>query len=264
MLFSCLVCGKSFSRAQDRSTHVRFKKDDPHRQYLQEQQQNLMRHFSATMEAASAVPVRAPAIQNVLVQMNDVDQDDLPSSWDMDVDSPSKQYSDDEHGIISDPEVLVGGNDEYEDAEDLTQAAALGGFNLDDIPEAFDFLPDPELDVAEGEANPGISDTAYQRTRRTLIDIEGEQPVYKWHPNAGQVYGHEPLVHARWQALFHAGPESQPYEPFRSRVDWEMAQWAVKEKIPQKSFDRLLKIPQVFCTNSHTGSLFHTPRSEIN
>ncbi|KAF9065520.1 hypothetical protein BDP27DRAFT_1384504 [Rhodocollybia butyracea] len=35
------------------------------------------------------------------------------------------------------------------------------------------------------------------------------------------------------------------YHPFASQLDWEIAQWAVTEKISQKALDRLLKVPQV-------------------
>ncbi|KAJ3752442.1 hypothetical protein EV360DRAFT_20913, partial [Lentinula raphanica] len=35
------------------------------------------------------------------------------------------------------------------------------------------------------------------------------------------------------------------YSPFSSRLEWEIAQWAVRERVSQSSFDRLLKIPQM-------------------
>ncbi|KIK60604.1 hypothetical protein GYMLUDRAFT_112684, partial [Collybiopsis luxurians FD-317 M1] len=67
------------------------------------------------------------------------------------------------------------------------------------------------------------------------------------HPTAGKVVRQEPVPQARWQSLF-SGEDSSgdsEYKPFNDRLDWELAQWAVQEKIPHKSFDRLLKIPQV-------------------
>ena len=260
MSFLCFVCDKNFSRLQDRSSHIRLKKDDAHKQYLRQQQESLTHQFSTTVEAATSAAAtitsaRTPLLHNVSVQWNDVDCDDLPSPWDMDVDSPdSDVYSEDEQSIISGPEAPVvedDGDDETEIFAQTMAAAshAFGGLDLDDIfadiPEAFNFLPDPDLDAAEGEAGPGPSTAAYQHTRRTLVEIDAEQPTYKWHQTAGQVYGHEPTIHTHWQALFNAGPESQEYKPFHNRLDWEIAQWAVKEKIHQKSFNRLLNIPQV-------------------
>ncbi|KAE9395470.1 hypothetical protein BT96DRAFT_1043715 [Gymnopus androsaceus JB14] len=167
--------------------------------------------FSTTVEAATSAAAtitsaRTPILDNVSVQWNDVDCDDLPSSWNMDVDSPeSDAYSDDEESIISGAEVPVVEDDDNDESEIFVQTMAaashaLGGLDLDDIPEAFDFLPGPDLDVAEGEAGPGPSTAAYQRTRRTLIEIDAEQPTYKWHQTAGQVYGHEPTIHNHWQA----------------------------------------------------------------
>ncbi|KAE9389172.1 hypothetical protein BT96DRAFT_762258, partial [Gymnopus androsaceus JB14] len=50
------------------------------------------------------------------------------------------------------------------------------------------------------------------------------------------------------------------YKPFRNRLDWEIAQWAVKEKIHQKSFNRLLNIPQV---TERLGLSFTSARSML-
>lgn len=252
MLFQCFVCDKSFTRAQHRSSHIRLKQDNAHRQYILTQQQNVMRQFSTTVESATSaaahpLPMGSPA---AFVQHNDVDRDDLPSSFNMDVDSSCEEYSDGEQSIISGPVIPVEEFHDHDEPELYAQTNDfLAALDIDELPESFDFLPDPDLDVAEGEAGPGPSTASSEHTRRTLIDIEGEKPTYKWHQTAGQVYGQEPMIHARWQALFNAGPDIQAYKPFNSRLDWEMAQWAIKEKIPQKSFNRLLSIPQVhgFC-----------------
>lgn len=249
MMFQCFVCDKTFNRTQDRNSHLRLKRDDVHKQYLQQQQQQLIHQFSTTVEAATAAAnissTPTPVLHDVLVQWNDVDQDDMPlSSWNMDVDTPEPEdCSDDEHSIISNDEVEVVADEDVIAAELMAATThALGGFDLDDIAETFNFLPDSDLDETEDKDGPGPS---YQHSRRTLIEIEAEKPTYRWHQTAGQVYGQEPMIHARWQALFNAGPDSQAYKPFRSRLDWEIAQWAVKEKIPQKSFNRLLNIPEV-------------------
>lgn len=205
-----------------------------------------MHQFSMTMDSVMSVaahnsPIGSPA---ALVQQNDVDEDDLPPSFNMDIDSSCEVHSESEQSIISSPEVPV---EEYKEHDNTIDEALehIGGLDLEEIPESFDFLPDPDLDIGEGEVIPGPPTASYQRTRRTLIDIEVEKPTYKWHQTAGQVYAQEPMIHARWQALFNAGPDIQAYKPFNSRLDWEMAQWAIKEKIPQKSFNCLLRIPQV-------------------
>lgn len=255
MAFPCFVCGKLFNRPQDRSGHIRLKKDEDHKQYFHEQQQSVIQKFSDTVDAAATaiantLPDSHPIIDDAFAQWDDGDNDNLPSTWNMDIDTlESGTFSDEEQSIISSVEVpIVEGGDDDEGLQQIeaTMAAAssaLGGVNLDDIPDAFNFLPDPEVDMAE--AGPS---TGYQGTRRTLIGIDAEQPTFKWHQSAGQVYGEEPIIHARWQSLFHSGSDSEAYKPFRSRLDWEIAQWAVKEKISQKSFNRLLNIPQVICS----------------
>ncbi|KAJ3717349.1 hypothetical protein C8R42DRAFT_564469, partial [Lentinula raphanica] len=50
------------------------------------------------------------------------------------------------------------------------------------------------------------------------------------------------------------------YQPFESRLEWEISQWAVKEKLLQKSFDRLLKIPEL---KERLGLTFNNARSML-
>lgn len=244
---------------------MRLKQDSAHQVYLQKQQQDLLHQFSITVDAATSAAANildsnAAIPHYALVQENDVDQDDLPSSYEMDVDH-SPEDSDGEQSIISGPEVPVLNSEEEEEeiqmlAQTMDGAYHVGGLDLDDIvlQETFDFLPNPDLDMEEGEAATEPSTAASQHSPcRTLVDMEAEEPTCKWHATAGQVYGQEPIMHARWQALFNAGSDIQAYKPFNSRLDWEMAQWAVKEKISQKSSNRLLAIPQVdlvFATES--------------
>lgn len=249
MSFQCFVCDKSFSRAQHRSSHIRLKKDNAHQQYILGQQENLMRQFTATVDAIThaAAHVSPAGSPPTFTQENDVDQDDLPTSFDMLVDSSSE--SDGEQSIISGPEEPIEEDHDSDepqllaptiDASDFLMALDLP--QLPEILESFDFLPDPDLDTRERESS---LEPCSASDRRTLLDIEAETSTYRWHKTAGRVYGQEPMIHARWQTLFDAGPDRQAYKPFNSRLDWEMAQWAIKEKIPQKSFNRLLSVPQV-------------------
>ncbi|KAJ3711596.1 hypothetical protein C8R42DRAFT_544044, partial [Lentinula raphanica] len=48
------------------------------------------------------------------------------------------------------------------------------------------------------------------------------------------------------------------YSPFASRLEWEISQWAVKEKVSQGSFNRLLKIPEV---KENLGVTFNNTKS---
>ncbi|KIK66488.1 hypothetical protein GYMLUDRAFT_157964 [Collybiopsis luxurians FD-317 M1] len=55
------------------------------------------------------------------------------------------------------------------------------------------------------------------------------------------------MVHTHWKSLFGEAeaPAHLAYAPFSSCIEWELAQWVIKEKISWKSFDQLLQIPQI-------------------
>ncbi|KAE9389583.1 hypothetical protein BT96DRAFT_759619, partial [Gymnopus androsaceus JB14] len=59
--------------------------------------------------------------------------------------------------------------------------------------------------------------------------------------------GLEENIREQWDRLFGAKTDlsNTGYHPFSSRLDWEIAQWAVKEKIGHGSLNRLLAIPEV-------------------
>ena len=132
---------------------------------------------------------------------------------------------------------------------DATARALLEDFNFTELAEIFDFIPDPDLDIVleEGVTDPDPSPAMHGQMRRTFVDDDTDSRTYRWHSTAGRVYRREPTVHARWKSLFGetGGQSGSAYAPFSSRIEWELAQWAIQEKISQKSFDRLLRIPQV-------------------
>ena len=265
MFLQCPVCDNTFKRVQDCAAHIRLKKDSPHRQFLLTQEREITRQFSETLQTATT-SMRQPVLEVPTVLTNDVDQGDLPSSRSMDVDDDANSDDEEEVGINSEPERVIADDDDSDDEDHLTNAmqaaaCALGDVNLDDILEVLDFLPDPELeDLAGGEAGPGPSTSANRRMRRTLIDDDAELPTFQWHPTAGREYKQEETVHARWRSLFGGDDADPEFKPFSSRLDWEIAHWALKEKISQKSFNRLLTIPQVnFNSSKHQPVLMKKP-----
>ncbi|KAJ3728250.1 hypothetical protein C8R42DRAFT_533312, partial [Lentinula raphanica] len=76
---------------------------------------------------------------------------------------------------------------------------------------------------------------------------------------AGKVLRREANVHERWQRIL-SGESNEAYKPFNSRLEWEIAQWAVKEKISQSSFNRLLNIPDI---KQKLGITFDNARSML-
>ncbi|KAJ3718881.1 hypothetical protein C8R42DRAFT_556952, partial [Lentinula raphanica] len=56
------------------------------------------------------------------------------------------------------------------------------------------------------------------------------------HPKAGKVLRVSENVHEKWKRVL-SGKEEDVYSLFGSRLDWEISQWAVKEKVSQASFN---------------------------
>ncbi|KAF5355407.1 hypothetical protein D9757_015183 [Collybiopsis confluens] len=229
-------------RAQDRTAHLRQRNDDEHRRCFLEQKLKIARAFSDIVEVASSS--RLPASQ--ALESTIVDGTAREAECGMDVDLPDGP-SDGEGSTSS--EYLKGDQRQGEDGIDSEQSIGdttmqdLDDVELQDTAEVFDFLPDTDMEDAE---EGGTRDSAFQSIRHALFTGNEDSWVYKWHPTAGAVIGHEPTAHERWKSIFHPEKKTgQPYLPFGSRLDWEIAQWAIKEKIPQNSFDRLLKIPEV-------------------
>jgi hypothetical protein len=91
---------------------------------------------------------------------------------------------------------------------------------------------------------------------RTLDDHDDSR-VVDVHPSAGYVIRQDETLYNKWRRSFGDvegdGDEdigdnvqdSNPYTPFASKLDWRIAQWAVKDGPGQNAFDRLLKIPGV-------------------
>lgn len=242
MSYPCFVCERKFGRSQDRASHIRLKQDDAHRQHVEAQSRKLTTSFVNAVEittgATTTISLNDPPPS---VQCTNVDSGDIPSSTAMIIDTRDNDDEDDSASIASSPAEVVddhedGMNDKFwnEVMKDVSNGAELD--------EAFNFLPDPDLDdVAQGD--PGTGPTPERR--RTLVDDNVEERTWRWNDDAGWVYGHKHPVHGRWSSLFSSTSAENDYQPFNSRLDWEIAQWAVREKISQTSFDRLLNIPQV-------------------
>lgn len=123
-----------------------------------------------------------------------------------------------------------------------------------------------DMDIDQDQPVPGPS-----RHAHSLLTEEEDTRVIQSHPTAGQVIRIDQTVHAKWHQQFGISDleeeESQTNEgsdneneglfhPFASRLDWEVACWAVQEGIGHKAFDRLLAIPGVSGTTTVMKSLF--------
>lgn len=94
-------------------------------------------------------------------------------------------------------------------------------------------------------AGPGPS------SRHGLFEDEDDNRVEVTHPTAGKVIRMNAMLHERWQKQFdvreNEEEEQGAFHPFESRLDWEVACWAIEEGIGHGALDRLLAIPGVSC-----------------
>jgi hypothetical protein len=109
---------------------------------------------------------------------------------------------------------------------------------------AFGFLPDSDMDMSEDDL--ALKTPPVGPIHRSLVE-DDDTRTWQWHTTAGEILRKEPNIHKRWKEIFFEKNDTNKecYKPFASRLEWEISQWAVKEKIGQGSFNRLLEIPQV-------------------
>ena len=147
MTYLCSVCGCSFKRLQDCASHIKLKKDEPHRCYIEAQSIKLMTSFANAIKtsavAATAISSNHPPILEApSVQLNDVDNDNLPSSSAMVINTDD---NDDSVSVMSSPAELV--KDSKDEIKEKVLMEVLqelfGGLEVDEV---FNFLSCPDLD----------------------------------------------------------------------------------------------------------------------
>ncbi|KIY67102.1 hypothetical protein CYLTODRAFT_454797 [Cylindrobasidium torrendii FP15055 ss-10] len=173
----------------------------------------------------------------------------------------------------------IGEDSDYEDERpaQYSRAAARELREMRGIEELFDITDDT---AALGEAGPGPSTLRNRLSQRIgtrprfLDDDDTDEDSGQFideHPTAGRSIRMNTALHRQWFALFGnplpaadsakadtpADSEDVPmsdgtgtrdenlYRPFASKLDWEIAQWMVKDGIGHSSFNRLLNIEGV-------------------
>ncbi|THU95857.1 hypothetical protein K435DRAFT_665523 [Dendrothele bispora CBS 962.96] len=56
------------------------------------------------------------------------------------------------------------------------------------------------------------------------------------------------------------GGGDEQFHPFSSKLDWQLARWAITEWVSQSSFNKLLEIPEI---KEQLGLGFHNTRSML-
>jgi hypothetical protein len=128
---------------------------------------------------------------------------------------------------------------------------------LDDMDDTFYFIQGP-IEPAIGEAGPSnTGKTSRHIPMKRHLEEEEDSRVEETHPTAGAVIRMHDHLHAKWQKHFgnqyHDGDvdmdegdeDKRLFFPFASELDWNVANWAVKDGPGHKAFDRLLSIPGV-------------------
>ncbi|KAF5361199.1 hypothetical protein D9757_013610 [Collybiopsis confluens] len=268
----------TFSRPQDQRAHLSLRRDDKHRHYLRRQTDQIRSRFVDAVQLLSN-PTLPPESRKPLAPSTpfpkpfDPDAYQEPLSLDcMDVD------------VDEEPEFQPGNlileEDSLVDIERLDDSAfeaaldkaadALGKMEQNDSKD-FNFLPDPvaHLDSPnDGKNHEQSSASSAREPTPTPIDLvredayDGSDCIWEWHPTAGRVLRTEPGIHEGWKSLFveNGSETAESYRPFNSRLEWEVTQWAVKQRISQKAFDRLLKIPEV---KERLGLSFQSARAML-
>ncbi|KAF5348218.1 hypothetical protein D9757_015201 [Collybiopsis confluens] len=251
MDFPCIVCNRSFSRPQDRLSHLTLSHDPQHRAHLHQQSQTVGKRFRDAAASARKARFRRKPIQ--IANISRILPGEPRISHPMDVDTEFRMVEKrNKDGEINNPELLLDeeGSIASED-EDLEahkyQRNSVSEHGMNDNTD-FDFLPAPTKEKTSEnstELTPDAMDAPMPH--RSLVEDDEQSWTWKWHPTAGEVFERRSHVHKQWSRLFSGNgvKTGKSYKPFASRLEWEVVQWAVQEKVSQKSFDRRLKIPQL-------------------
>jgi hypothetical protein len=103
-------------------------------------------------------------------------------------------------------------------------------------------------------------------SRHGLFEDEDDERTEAVHPTAGKVIRMEATLHERWRNHFGGENENDlqeveepagasAFHPFESRLDWQVACWAIEEGIGHGALDRLLAIPGVSTVYHFKSSL---------
>jgi hypothetical protein len=151
------------------------------------------------------------------------------------------------------------GRTQQEDVENfIDNFDDLGGFA-----DLFHFIPPIEEDFIEiGEAGPGPStrERSSRFRQHRFLDDDNDSQYIQEHPTAGHKIRMDKSLHEKWKAAFSTDADgdvdmdfdhntsaasANAFTPFASELDWQVAQWAVKDQIGHNSLNRLLSIPGV-------------------
>jgi len=105
------------------------------------------------------------------------------------------------------------------------------------------------------EDDPDFYDT--DARSRMEDELDSEVVYYKEFPNAGKVYRTDGEVHRAYSKT--GQHPDNPFHPFASQLDWEIARWANEDGPGQAAFTRLLNIDGVSYQSYQLWILYSCP-----
>lgn len=112
--------------------------------------------------------------------------------------------------------------------------------DLDALMDFFERMPTPPCQNGPLPPHPAQPSLPKSPARSRTVTKDTNVDVFR---GAGKVFRKENTIFERWPSKH--GHKSNPYHPFKSKHDWEIARWAKQEGPGASAIDRLLKCPSV-------------------
>ena len=121
---------------------------------------------------------------------------------------------------------------------------------LDDNPTGEEDIPGDEEDMVTFPISNSPSRASQQESEEPSSKrkrVDESAVVHDFHPYAGKVYRIDESVRDsnRNYVSTHVDGKDHLYGPFKSKTDWELAQWLIEEDIGKSSGERLIGIKNV-------------------
>lgn len=162
-----------------------------------------------------------------------------------------KDYSPEEFGLApaEDDEEILYHNGDSDDDEDIHDN---GGYEISLEPNRF---PNPTLSNSNDEENGQDNTQPASRLRGGAeIELKNKPYIVKFSKGkAGAVYTNHDCIDGNTAYISRISNPENPFSPFSSKIDWEIAHWAKTRGPSSTAFMELMSIEGVSCINLHTS-----------
>lgn len=237
-------CTQTYPLSGSLKNHLAQASDKAHQSY----HQNLYRALNFNISRATSAASVATGSSNLTALFGDatLGVEESESEYEGEDGLPDEEIDEvDEAEDLKEREIEV--EEVFEEIEETEEGldsvaeameAILRKYQLSSEEELAGFLPVPNIadEIKAAEEMEAAGEYSAPPSPRNLVNTPDTR-VTDWHPTAGEVEFVDKSV-----------PQSATYDsyrPFNSPTDWEVARWALKEKIGQGSMDRFLNIPTV-------------------